>query len=123
MDRSPAVIRGKKARSGRPKSGKIENRKGSSKRGQKNILKGVINVAEEAVSGENIKQSIKKNLKQGASDTSKDVVKIGVKELKRKLDGSAPSSPSPKIKIKNKKQKRNYNKTQTGSGIGGTIFD
>ena len=59
----------------------------------------MVNVAEDAINGQNIKQSVKNNVKQGA----KDVAKIGVKELKRKLVESP--QPSPSLKTKNKHHK------------------
>lgn len=75
------------------------------------------------MAGENVKESLKKNLKLGAKGAVKDVAKIGVKQLKRKLDDALTSPDTPKLKKKNGKKLRKSIKFQTGSGIGGTIFD
>ena len=74
------------------------------------------------MNGENVKQSLKKNLKQGANSAVKDVTRISVRQIKRKLDDVQESSASPKFQNKKKKNARKINKTQTGSGLG-TIFD
>lgn len=91
-------------------------------------------MAEDVVNGENVKQSLKKNLKQGASSAIKDVARIGVNQIKRKLDEELVASAPPKNRKiektglksathKNRKKPRKIKKSQTGSGLGGTIFD
>ena len=74
------------------------------------------------MNGENVKQSLKKNLKQGANSAVKDVTRISVRQIKRKLDDVQESSASPKLQKKKKKNARIIKKTQTGSGLE-TIFD
>lgn len=75
------------------------------------------------MNGENIKQSLKKNLKQGANSAVKDVTRIGVKQIKRKLDEALVSSDTTKNQKKNRRNGRKVTKSQSGSGLAGTIFD
>ena len=64
------------------------------------------------MNGENVKQSLKKNLKQGANSAVKDVTRISVRQIKRKLDDVQESSASPKLQ-KKKEKKCTYNQENT----------
>ena len=105
------------------KAAKSETGKAIKKAVKRTAIKSALGVAEDVANGENIKQSLKKNLKQGANSVVKDVTRLGVKQIKRKLDESSVSSGATKNQKKIKRNGRKVTKTQTGSGLPGTIFD